>query len=519
MATPPIPRRSALSPRPAGGRLLPRQAGGILLAVGVGASFWAGLHLQATVTLPPAALPTRLAQSASDSQNSRLPPNRQTVADSLLGGRSNRNANELLSSGPDVAATYQAVYDLIKEHYVDKLPRDQALAWGSVRAMLATLNDPNCYFLEPTQRTLLDDEARGHFTGTGAIVAVRARITDGYTEHKIVVVSALTASPAQKAGLHPGDIITHIDGRWILGADPYLKVNKLLQKVQAGTADGGGDSTDDPAIRRETDAARKRAEGGLGLFAARMALRGDPVTITNYKLPDGPLRLTVERAGSAMPIQISVASAATVVPPATVTALPGNAVLVRLPLLTAQTGVQVRAALRGLDTSGGIVVDLRGNGGGDIEAAEQVLATLTTAHSGETFGYALEAGGKTETLAPRGDRAATARRIVVLTDRGVAQEAEALAAALAETGGATLVGGRTFGDTTMTGFYALPDGSGFTLTTGKMLGPHHRDWQVSQGLVPQVSLPAGATDAQVIARALDTLHHGTQTAKTPARAR
>ena len=88
----------------------------------------------------------------------------------------------------------------------------------------------------------------------------------------------------------------------------------------------------------------------------------------------------------------------------------------------------------------------------------------------------------------------------MLVNKGTAGEAEALAVALRDKGVATLMGSRTFGDALVQTLFPLGDGSGFLLTTGKLVGASGTDWQ-NAGLTPAVALGAGTSEEQALTRA------------------
>ena len=88
----------------------------------------------------------------------------------------------------------------------------------------------------------------------------------------------------------------------------------------------------------------------------------------------------------------------------------------------------------------------------------------------------------------------------MLVNKGTAGEAEALAVALRDKGVATLMGSRTFGDALVQTLFPLGDGSGFLLTTGKLVGASGTDWQ-NAGLAPAVALAAGTSEEQALTRA------------------
>jgi carboxyl-terminal processing protease len=159
-----------------------------------------------------------------------------------------------------------------------------------------------------------------------------------------------------------------------------------------------------------------------------------------------------------------------------------------------------------------LILDLRGNPGGLLDAAMSVEALLS---ADGTFGYEVGSGGKQTPLKPPAMAAsASGRKVIVLVNRGTASVAEAVAAALADQGVATIVGGQTFGDASVQMAYSMPDNSAFVLSTGKMVGPHRTDWSAT-GLAPKVAVAQEASDDQVIGKAVDLLESGSQVAAGP----
>jgi carboxyl-terminal processing protease len=347
---------------------LTRRRGGSLafvaaLALATGAAFAAGSHLRTRFPRYAFDHPTQIAQAGGGGGG---------------GGAQASGANGVLRIGDDPTSaggaadddvglgplqTFQTVYSLVKKNYVDPLPDDRKLSHGAVRAMLASLNDPNCQFFEPAERAALDGEARGRYAGIGAALAVVPHKRDGYTEHKITVVTPLPGSPAEKVGLRTGDVILSVDGKWVLGSDPFLAANKLVKKFQARDAE-------EEDVTKAFEAATARLKGGIGLGAAQKKLTaGQNETRT----------LTLQRAGVKDPIRVAITTAVTEVAPVEARKLAGGDVgYIKISAFTEGSGARFREALGGLPKpQQGLVLDLRGNPGGLLAPAREIAGLLT----------------------------------------------------------------------------------------------------------------------------------------------
>lgn len=475
------------------------------LAVGTGAAFATGSHLKQRV---PGVETVRASSSQLAEARTKGQPGGIAIPHSLSNGK----------KGPDFASglsTFETVYQLVEQNFVDKLPTNAALSQGTVKGMLATLNDPNSQFLDTAQHNMLLAEAEGKYAGIGAPLHIKSLKRDGYTEYKLVVVAPVPGSPAEKAGLKSGDIITHVDNKWVLGYDPFLKFAKMAKKIQDRDADA-----DEDEARKELEAAKKRALGGITLMGAYRTLRGDQAILKTLKLKPDTRTVTVERAGAKSPIKLTMTPGITEVREAVTTkTLPGGVGYIKVRLLTEKSGEAFRTALAQVPTDKGLVLDLRGNPGRQLEPAQQIAGSLLSTGA---FGYEISAGGKSVALKTKAAPTAGAkapRKTVVLVDGGTADTAELLAVSLADQGAATLVGGPTFGDAYVQKLFPLQDGSAFTLTTGKLISPNRTDWQ-AKGLTPRVAVAATASDAQVLGKALDVLKNTSgQFAVAPERVR
>jgi carboxyl-terminal processing protease len=142
------------------------------------------------------------------------------------------------------------------------------------------------------------------------------------------------------------------------------------------------------------------------------------------------------------------------------------------------------------DDCQGIVLDLRGNPGGFVDAALKVSSEFIA--EGPVF-WQEDANGERRATQSTGEGVATDEEIeiVLLVDRGSASASEIVAGALKDTGRATLVGETTFGKGTVQEWTQLDGAGGFRLTVAKWLTPN-QTWIHEKGIDPDVAvtLPA-----------------------------
>ena len=194
--------------------------------------------------------------------------------------------------------------------------------------------------------------------------------------------------------------------------------------------------------------------------------------------------LTVSRPGQTAPLNVTLdTSATTTVEAVTTKSLPGGVGQIKINLFNADTSAAFDTALSGLGTDlKGLVLDLRDATGGDQEAAAAVAARLSSV---KTLGERVTKGQKIAPIAVAPASTVTCP-VTVLVNGGTANAAELLAAAL-QSGGAKLLGAPTFGDDMDVRTIALRDGSGFTLTVGRLLLASGATF--SGGVKPDIAVP------------------------------
>src|ERR1035441_3255907 len=101
------------------------------------------------------------------------------------------------------AKSFTQVYAVVEQNFADKPDPDKAIYKGAIPGMLRTL-DPHSNFFDPHDFEALKDEQHGHYYGVGMTVQGR--------NGKTIVIAPFKASPAYKAGIRPGDIISKVNG-------------------------------------------------------------------------------------------------------------------------------------------------------------------------------------------------------------------------------------------------------------------------------------------------------------------
>jgi carboxyl-terminal processing protease len=329
------------------------------------------------------------------------------------------------------------VYADIKSEYVDEID-DETLVDGAVRGMIEYgLEDPYSGYLPPDQYESALDDLSGSFSGIGAEVGMENLADQAdlgsctvVTETcAIVIVAPLDGSPAEDAGLRAGDQVLAVDGESTTGES----VSSLVYRVRG---EAGTDVT--LTIRRGDDELE--------------------VTITRavIDLQEVNSRLLEDGIG-----------------------------YVRLTSFTDRATGLFRDAVQGLLDGGAtaIVVDLRGNPGGYIVAAQGVTSQFVP--EGELL-FTVESGEDVqEWRAEDGVAQDASIEVAVLVDAGSASASEIVAGALQDTGRATLIGVPTFGKNTVQIWNDLPNGGGLRLTTDRWFTPDHNS-AAPDGIQPDI---------------------------------
>jgi carboxyl-terminal processing protease len=325
-------------------------------------------------------------------------------------------------------------WNLITRFYVDRpAVQPQAMTYGAISGMVDALGDTgHSHFLSPEMvKTLQALQKQDTFKGIGAEIQMR----DG----RVVIVAPLDGSPAEKAGLHPGDVILKVGGKDVAGL-PLIEVVKRI-KGPAGT----------------------------------------------------PVTLTIFTPGTRRTHDVTIVRATIVVHSVTWARLPGETVAhVRIAQFNGGVTEEVGKTLREIEKAelSGIILDLRNNPGGLLDEAVGTASLFL--RSGNVLAVK-DAEGHVQSIPVVSGAVAPDMPMVALINDGTASAAEIVAGALLDHRRATLVGQKTFGTGTVLKEFPLTDGSALLLAIEEWLTPTgHTIWH--KGITPniEVTIPPDA---------------------------
>ncbi len=304
---------------------------------------------------------------------------------------------------------------------------DKALIKGAINGMLASL-DPHSSYLDARDFQQMRVTTDGNYGGLGLTVSME----DG----AVKVIAPTEDTPAYKAGIKSGDFITHLDGVLIFG----------------GTLDEAVDK-----------------------------MRGSPGT---------NVKLTVVRPGRDKPFDVTITRQIIVVKPVKWEVKNGVGI-VNINGFSKNTGVDVRAALMGIDKSlghqpTGYVVDLRSNPGGLLDQAIEVSDAFL--ERGEIVSQRGRNRRDIERYYARAGDFSHGLPIVVLVDAGSASAAEIVAGALQDHHRALVMGERSFGKGSVQTLLPIDETTALRLTTARYYTPSGRSVQEG-GIEPDIAVP------------------------------
>ena len=322
--------------------------------------------------------------------------------------------------------TFAEVMDRIKTAYVEPID-DKTLLENAIKGMLSNL-DPHSAYLEPDAFNELQESTSGEFGGLG----IEVGIEDGF----IKVVSPIDDTPASKAGVESGDLIIKIDGQPTKGTSLVEAVDKMRGK------------------------------------------------------PGSPIVLTLVRDGG-KPFDVKLLRAVIKVKSVKSQLLETGYGYLRITQFQVNTGEEVGKAIAKLkkDNRGkkldGLVLDLRNNPGGVLQAAVEVADHFLTS------GLIVYTKGRIANSELRfsadSDDISEQVPLVVLINGGSASAAEIVAGALQDQKRALVMGTESFGKGSVQTILPLNNDRALKLTTALYFTPNGRSIQ-AQGIVPDIEV-------------------------------
>ncbi len=343
------------------------------------------------------------------------------------------------------------VWDKLNERFVNKDKLDpQKMYYGAIKGMVQSLDDPYTFFMTPKENQKSKDDLQGIFEGIGAQL--------GLKNGSIVVISPLKDSPAEKAGLKPGDMIIKVDGKstknWTLldavkkirgkhGTQVVLTVLRDTKKLDIKIT---RDVINVPSVETKTEKSVSCSKDCKKVGYIKINQFGDK-TIKEW---DRAVKEVYQKWNRKQIV--------------------------------------------------GLVLDLRGNPGGYLNDAVyiasefipkgKVVVTQKSTIEKEKKYYA-NRNGKLLDIP-----------VVVLIDRGSASASEILAGALRDYKRATIVGEKSFGKGSVQQALDFNDGSGLHVTIAKWILPDG-DWINGKGLQPQIKIENKVSENSTLTRKED----------------
>lgn len=322
-------------------------------------------------------------------------------------------------------APLKETYKALQANYDGKLD-DKKLIEGASRGMVQAVGDPYTVFLDKKEAAEFASDLDGTFSGIGAEL--------GKKKDKLVVISALDSSPAQKAGLKPNDIIAAVNEDETTG----WSVDKAVSKI-----------------------------------------RGEKGTI---------VKLTLIRDGEVVDVSIK---RATITDPSVKTEEKGDVGVIRIARFGDETASLTRKAAEKFADKRAIIVDLRGNGGGYLQSSKEIASLWL--NNGQVVVSERSGGTTNDTLKAEGDNVLSGKPTIVLVDQGSASASEILAGALQDHKIARIVGEKTFGKGSVQDVVNLRNGAQLKVTIARWYTPNGKNIS-KQGITPDVVVVAGKND-------------------------
>ncbi len=319
-----------------------------------------------------------------------------------------------LSSATEPAHRYldyfHRVYQLILTEYVDEVsPRE--MFFGAIRGMIGALNDPFSRFLDEKSFDELKEMTTGKFQGVGIEITV--------DEGRVVVVTPIDDSPAMRAGILSGDVITKIDDKPVNG----MKMEKIVSLIRG--------------------------------------------------LPKSTVKIQIHREGFEEPFEFDLERAPVKITSVEYDIIKGkNVGYLKIKNFGSETTRDVTRALKAFKEKkiDRIIIDVRNNPGGLLQSSIEISELLLDRGKTIVSTRGKEGSGRVEVFRSQSEPIYRGS-LLVLVNNGSASASEILSGAIRDNGRGKLLGEKTFGKGSVQKSFNLDDDVGVAITVAKYYTP------------------------------------------------
>ncbi len=324
------------------------------------------------------------------------------------------------------------VFEQVKEKYVEEVDNKQLIE-AAINGMLTSL-DPHSSYLNMDNFEDMQVDTRGEFGGLG----IEVTMEDGFVK----VIAPIYDTPAEKAGLQPGDFITHIDGTAIRGMTLNEAVEMMRGKVNTDIV---------------LTIIRKDEQAPFDVTLTRAVIKIQSVR-AEAKDDIGYIRITKFNEQTYSGLQRAIAD------------------------MREEIGPEIK----------GLVIDLRNNPGGLLDQAISVSDAFLD--KGEIVSTRPRDTQNTERYNARAGDLSEGLPIVVLINDGSASASEIVAGALQDHRRAVIMGTRSFGKGSVQTILPMPGNVALRLTTARYYTPSGKSIQ-EVGIVPDIIVPQARVES------------------------